>query len=159
MPAATPAPRRQRPGVIVHGQWALDPAAAARILAAAPRDAVPLPVAPWACTYGFGCYPARGCYPGHPRTERLDPGPGFDPDRAMTADLTGPLVIAILPAGAGALIIDGADRLYRAHCQGQPALPAFLLTPEESQAITRPARRPRRPRRRGRHAAPRPGTW
>jgi hypothetical protein len=155
MPAATPA---QRSGVIIHGSWALDPAAAARILAAAPRDPVPLPVAPWACAcaYGFGCYPARGCYPGHPRTEQLDAGPGFDPARAMTTDLTPPLVIAILPAGAGALIIDGTDRLYRAHCQGQPALPAFLLTPEESQAITRPARRPRR---RGRHAAPRPGTW
>jgi hypothetical protein len=75
----------------------------------------------------------------------------------MTADLTRPLVIAILPAGAGALVIDGTDRLYRAHCQGLPALPAFMLTPEESQAIARPRRR-RWPRR-GRHAAPRPGTW
>jgi hypothetical protein len=68
-------------------------------------------------------------------------------------DFTAGQIGRVLPRSAGALVIDGTDRLYRARCQAIPALPACLLTPEESQAITGPARPPAAP---GRAATSRP---
>jgi hypothetical protein len=119
---------------VTHGARAFDPAAAARILNDRPRPSTTLPVAPWAAAYGFTAG-RPGCTIAGP----LEPGPGFDPARAMTADLSRPLIIATVPV-IGALIIDGADRLYQAHRRGLGILPALVLTEAETRAITSPAR-------------------
>ena len=127
--------------------WLFDVTAAAGLLRAAPRPPQPLPVEPWARAYGL--IPAPGSSP-H-TVSLIGPGPGFDPEYAMTTDLDEPVIIATLtsPAGeaAGPLLIDGCHRLYKAARLGREHLPSFVLTAAETLAIRHdavigPARRP-----------------
>lgn len=56
-----------------------------------------------------------------------------DTEYAMSTDLTKPLLVAPLEAGgqpAGAVVIDGWHRVYRALREGRTHLPALLLTTE-----------------------------
>jgi hypothetical protein len=130
--------------------WLFDVTAATWLLRAAPRPARPLPVEPWARAYGL--LPAPG---GSPRTVSLiGPGPDFDPQYAMTADLDEPVILATLtgPAGepAGPLLIDGCHRLYKAAVTGRAEMQAFVLTAAEtllirSDAVIGPPRPPQPP--------------
>ena len=66
----------------VFSPWVYDVDAATRLLRAAPRPALLLPVLPWARAYGLIRDPGGG-----PQTISLiGPGPGFDPGYAMTTD-------------------------------------------------------------------------
>jgi hypothetical protein len=118
--------------------WLFDVTAAIGLLRAAPRPPQPLPVLPWARAYGLTPDPGGG-----PRSVALiGPGPGFDPEYAMTTDLDDPVIIASvtvpgeLPAP---LLIDGCHRLYKAARLGREHLPSLVLTAEETLSIRRPA--------------------
>jgi len=125
---AAPAVRRRQAAAVVHAatlavrRHRRDQAAARR-----PRPAQPLPVEPWARAYGLLPAPGHG-----PHTVSLiDPGPGFDPQYAMTTDLDEPLIIATItsPAGVPArpLLIDGCHRLYKPAQLGREHLPSLVL--------------------------------
>jgi hypothetical protein len=121
------------------GPWVYDVDDATRLLRAAPRPPVPLPVQPWACAYGLIRDPGR-----QPQAISLiDPGPGFDPEYAMTTDPDDPVIIATLTTAAGEpaapLLIDGCHRLYKAAVTGREHLPSLWLTAEETLAIRRTA--------------------
>jgi hypothetical protein len=81
-----------------------DRAAARR---AAPRPPQPLPVTAWARAYGLTRDPGSSPH----AISLLGPGPGFDPQYAMTTSLDDPLIIATLTTAggqsAGPLLIDG----------------------------------------------------
>jgi hypothetical protein len=131
--------------------WVFDVTAAIGLLRAAPRPPQPLPVEPWARAYGL--LPAPGSSP-H-TVSLIGPGPGFDPEYAMTTDLDEPVIIATVtsPAGeaAGPLLIDGCHRLYKAARLSREHLPSFVLTAAETLAIRHDAilSPPRRPGRTG----------
>ena len=84
------------------------------LLRAAPRPLRPLPVGPWARACGL--LPAPG---GGPHTVSLiGPGPDFDPEYAMTTDLTEPVIIATVPVSGGPpclLLIDGYAQPVTVH--------------------------------------------
>jgi hypothetical protein len=86
--------------------WLFDVTAAIGLLRAAPRPPQPLPVLPWARAYGLTPDPGGG-----PRSVALiGPGPGFDPEYAMTTDLDDPVIIASVTVPGeppGPLLIDG----------------------------------------------------
>jgi hypothetical protein len=126
--------------------WQFDVTAATWLLRATPRPAQRLPVEPWARAYGL--LPA----PGDPNVISLiGPGPGFDPQYAMTTDLDEPVILATItrpgtePAGESVpgpdselvtvLLIDGCHRLYKAARLSREYLPALVLTAEETLAI------------------------
>ena len=104
--------------------WLFDVTAATGLLRRVPRPAQPLPVMAWARAYGL-------------------PGPGFDPDYALTTDLDDPVIIASVTAdGDGPpapLLIDGCHRLYKAARLGREHLPSLVLTAAETLSIRRPA--------------------
>lgn len=58
---------------------------------------------------------------------------GLDQERAQTADLSRPLLF--VPLGDETLLIDGWRRLFLAAQLGLDALPMFLLTQAEADAI------------------------
>jgi len=111
-----------------------DITAAKKIICAAPRETVSLPVAPWARAYGLDRDPSShtGTVP------LLGPGTGFDRGYAMTTDLAQPVLIATLPATGGPpcpLLIDGTHRLYKAIVHGCTHLPSWVFTEAETLAI------------------------
>lgn len=118
--------------------WLFDVTAATELLRAAPRPPQPMPVLPWARAYGLTPDPGSG-----PRSVSLiGPGPGFDPEYAMTTDLDDPVIIAriTVPGEPSApLLIDGTHRLYKAVRLGREHLPSLVLTAEETLSIRRPA--------------------
>lgn len=131
-PRRTPAARPRES--FIFGPWGFDVDHAGRLLAAAPREPVPLPVGAWAGFFGL--------VPGPPGTIPLiGPGPGFDRSYAMTTDLNVPVIVATItcPAGqdAGPLLIDGCHRLYKAHATGREHIPALVLTAAETLTIRR----------------------
>jgi hypothetical protein len=69
----------------------------------------------------------------------IGPGPDFDRGYAMTTDLTEPVIVAMLHSQEDdrdyPLLIDGTHRLYRAHAEGTPELPVYVLNVEETLAI------------------------
>jgi len=86
--------------------WLFDVTAAIELLRRVPRTARPLPVMAWARAYGM--IPGPGSRPHSVRL--IGPGPGFDPDYAMTTDLDGPVIIAsitVVGAPPAPLLIDG----------------------------------------------------
>jgi hypothetical protein len=93
----------------------------------------------WARAYGL--IPSPGSSP-H-AVPLIGPGPGFDPDYALTTDLDDPVIIAsITAAGSGPpapLLIDGCHRLYKAARLGREHLPSLVLTAAETLSIRRPA--------------------
>ena len=135
-----PAAPDSKPGQwFVFGPWVYDVDAATGLLRAAPRPALLLPVAPWACAYGLIRDPGS-----QPQTISLiGPGPGFDPGYAMTTDPDDPVTIATITTAdgepAGPLLIDGCHRLYKAAVTGREHLPSLWLTPEETLAVRHPA--------------------
>jgi len=58
---------------------------------------------------------------------------GEHPTRPM--DLTRPCIMLELPRGLGNLIIDGNNRIRKAHAQGVAELPCIVLTPEQEKSI------------------------
>jgi hypothetical protein len=97
-----------------------------------------LPVTDWALAYGLAVRPGQPVSP-------IEPGPGFDPDHAMKADLSRPVIVATLPRpGRDGLpvLIDGSHRLYRAVAEHRPVLPAYLLTAHETAKIMSATLRP-----------------
>jgi hypothetical protein len=128
--------------------WVFDISAATRLLRAAPRPPQPLPVEPWARTYGL--LPTVGSGP-H-MVSLIGPGPDFDPQYTMGTTLDQPLIISS-PVGepAGPLLIDGCHRLCKAARLGYEHLPSLVLTAAETLAIRHhaipgPARNQARPR-------------
>src|SRR6266487_3448351 len=90
--------------------WLFDVTAAIGLLRRVLRPARPLPVMAWARAYGL--IPGPGSSP-H-AVPLTGPGPGFNPDYALTTDLDDPVIIAsITAAGSGPpapLLIDGYAR-------------------------------------------------
>ena len=119
--------------------WLFDVTAAIDLLVRVPRPAQPLPVVPWARAYGLIPSPASGPH----AVPLIGPGPGFNPDYALTTDLDDPVIIASITAdGDGPpapLLIDGCHRLYKAARLGREHLPCLLLTAAETLSIRRPA--------------------
>jgi hypothetical protein len=119
--------------------WLFDVTAAIDLLVRVPRPAQPLPVMPWARAYGLIPSPASGPH----AVPLIGPGPGFNPDYALTTDLDDPVIIAsITAAGNGPpapLLIDGCHRLYKAARLGREHLPCLVLTAAETLSIRRPA--------------------
>jgi hypothetical protein len=115
--------------------WLLDVTAATGLLRTAPRPAQPLPVMPWACACGL--LPAPGADPN--TIALIGPGPAFDPENAMGADLEEPLIVASITSGGSELpaplLIEGFDRLYKAARLGREQLPSLVLTAAETLAI------------------------
>ena len=78
--------------------WLFDVTAAIGLLRRVPRPAQPLPVVPWARAYGLIPRPGSGPH----AVPLIGPGPGFNPDYALTTDLDDPVIIAsITAAGDG----------------------------------------------------------
>jgi hypothetical protein len=119
--------------------WLFDVTAAIDLLVRVPRPAQPLPVVPWARAYGLIPSPGSGPH----AVPLIGPGPGFNPDYALTTDLDDPVIIAsITAAGSGPpapLLIDGCHRLYKAARLGREHLPCLVLTAAETLSIRRPA--------------------
>ena len=118
--------------------WLFDVTAAIELLRSVPRTARPLPVPAWARAYGL--IPGPGSTPHS--VPLIGPGPGFDPDYAMTTDLDDPVIIAsITVAGEPPtpLLIDGCHRLYKAARLGREHLPSLVLTAAETLSIRRSA--------------------
>jgi hypothetical protein len=117
------------------GPWVYDTSAAITLLRTAPRPPQPLPVTAWARAYGLTRDPGSSPH----AISLLGPGPGFDPQYAMTTSLDDPLIIATLTTAdgqqAGPLLIDGTHRLYKAAVTGRAELPAFVLTAAETLSI------------------------
>jgi hypothetical protein len=130
--------------------WVFDVTLAGALLRAAPRPPVPIPVEAWARAYGLDRDPDTGRH----AISLIGPGPEFSPGYAMTTDPDEPVILATLtgPGGesAGALLIDGCHRLYKAAVTGRAEIPAFVLTADETLLIRsdavlgppRPARPP-----------------
>lgn len=112
-----------------------------------------LPVEPWASWYGLreGSVPILGRY-------------DIDEPYALATDLGRPVLVATMRNKRGEafpLLIDGLHRVYRAHLERVPQLPAYVLNVQESYAIRedglpdvpryeeQPDRRPRGQRRPG----------
>ena len=115
--------------------WLFDVTAAHDLLRAAPRPARPFPVTAWARAYGL--VPGPG---GSPDTVSLiSPGPGFDPEYAMSTDLGEPVIVAAIASANGKntwpLLIDGCHRLYKAARLHLEHVPSLVLTAEETLAI------------------------
>ena len=93
----------------------------------------------WARAYGM--IPSPGSSP--QSVPLIGPGPGFDPDYALTTDPDDPVIIASITAtGSGQpapLLIDGCHRLYKAARLGREHLPSLVLTAAETLSIRRPA--------------------
>jgi len=128
--------------------WLFDVTAAIELLRRVPRPARPLPVMAWARAYGL--IPGPGSSPHS--VPLIGPGPGFDPDYALTTDLDDPLIIASITAASDGepapLLIDGCHRLYKAARLGREHLPSLVLTAAETLSIRRPAILVPRPARR-----------
>ena len=101
--------------------------------------AQPLPVMAWARAYGM--IPSLGSSP--QSVPLIGPGPGFDPDYALTTDLDDP-VISGQPAP---LLIDGCHRLYKA-APARPRAPALPRAHRRRDPVHPPPGDP--------HAPPRP---
>lgn len=120
-PPRPASPGNGRQQWFVLGPWLFDITAATRLLHRAPRPAQPMPAGPRARVYGI--------IPGlhQPGTIALiGPGPGFDPQYAMTTSLDDPVIIAtvLVPAGQPALLlIDGTHRLCKAALLGRTHIP------------------------------------
>jgi hypothetical protein len=128
------------------GGWLFDVRAAEDLLTARPRDPVALDVMTWAHAYGLDRL--------HQSSAPLvGIGPDFDPAYAMTTDLGTPVILATLRDAS--LLIDGCHRLYRAHAEARPTLPAFVLTPVETLSIRHHIGYLDRPDRAGRATRPR----
>jgi hypothetical protein len=71
----------------------------------------------------------------------IGPGPEFNRRYAMTTDLEKPVIVATLRSeetgDESPLLIDGTHRLFRAYQDGVAALPAYVLSVEESLSIRR----------------------
>ncbi len=120
------------------GRWLFNIDRAQALLVESPREAEPLPVLPWARLYGVDLLDKPGATP------IIGLGPNFDRDYAMTADLTQPVIVAMLHlpgAGNTQLLIDGTHRLYRAYQESVPELPAYVLDVAETLAIREDAYR------------------
>jgi hypothetical protein len=94
------------------------------------RDRRVLEVAPWASFFGFDVTGEHSIALFGPRY--------LNRDYAMTTDLEDPLIVATLTGGEGErfpLVIDGTNRLYKAHVLGIGTLPALVLDEAESLAI------------------------
>lgn len=112
------------------GGWLFDVEHAHRLIRAQPRSLVLIDVQTWARLYGLD---------GNPKS-RITPGPSFDALHALTVDLTRPLILAAVPTTSGGrctLLIDGTHRLARGFIEGVETLPAWLLSTDETDAITR----------------------
>jgi hypothetical protein len=113
----------------VIGNTVLDIEAAFRLLRTRPRRTVRIDVDAWARLYGMNGDP------GAP----IQLGPLFDRDHAARADLRRPLILITLTLDDGdevQLIADGSHRLYRGYIEGRDSLPAWILTADETRAIT-----------------------
>ena len=119
--------------------WLFDVTAATGLLRRVPRPAQPLPVMAWARAYGL--IPGPGSSP--QSVPLIGPGPGFDPDYALTTDLDDPVIIASITA---------ADRRMPPPVQGRPARPRAPALPRAHRR-----RDPVHPPPGDPHAPPRPG--
>jgi hypothetical protein len=116
------------------GPWVFEIDKAQARIAEQPRDVRNLVVEAWARFYGLD----------DNRDDRhsvslIGPGPEFNRRYAMTTDLTEPVIVAMLRSEEtgeeSPLLIDGTHRLFRAYQEGIAALPAYVLSVEESLAI------------------------
>ena len=129
--------------------WVFDVTLAGALLRATPRPPVPLPVEAWARAYGLIRDPGSGRH----AISLIGPGPGFNPDYAMTTNPDEPAILATLAGDGGEpapLLIDGCHRLYKAAVTGRAEIPALVLTAAEtllirSDAVLGPARPPQPP--------------
>lgn len=113
----------------VFGPLTFDVEHAHRIIADHPRPLSSLPVTEWALAYGLAVRP------GQPAS-LIQPGPGFDPEYALTVDLSRPVIIATISRhDPMPLLIDGCHRLYRAAAEQRYTLPAYQLTAAETARI------------------------
>jgi hypothetical protein len=115
MPTAKAGPAG--PGqVFDFGRFRYNIDAAQALLRAHPRPPVQVPVAALQGFFGLGIVIVDTAY-------------------AAGTDLIEPLILAPLPDVAGALVIDGWHRVWRALDENIPALPGYLLTAEETASI------------------------
>ncbi len=95
--------------------WLFDVTAAIGLLRRVLRPARPLPVMAWARAYGLIPGPGSSPQP----VPLIGPGPGFDPDYALTTDLDDPVIIASITAASSGppapLLIDGYARPDTVH--------------------------------------------
>lgn len=108
------------------GPWTFNVRRALQI-AERPRRIGGLPVERWARLYGL----SEGSVP------IFDPYE-IDESYAAGIDLSRPVLVATMKNKHDMpfpLLIDGLHRLYRAHTEHVPQLPAYVLTPAETLAI------------------------
>ena len=94
-----------------------------------------IPVVDWVRMYGLDAINQDGDSCSGGRIAQIQ---GFDVAHAMRADLSRPLIVALLPGRRGGvypLVIDGRHRLYRAWREKVEYLPAQVLTPDESVEV------------------------
>lgn len=105
-------PDTKPPLIFEWGAWRWDIAAALALIAAAPREAKTITVAPWLQFMGVM---------------------RVNTDHAAQVDLSIPLLLA--PFLGAYMVIDGWHRLWRAEREGVERLPAYLLTAAEEKKI------------------------
>lgn len=116
------------------GPWIFNIDRAQALIADRSRATLSVPVAAWARAYGLDSLGEE-----HGSISLVGPGPDFDPEYAMTTDLTEPVIVATMRSDdtsqVAPLLIDGTHRLYRAYKEGIDTLPAHLLNVEETLMI------------------------
>lgn len=120
-------PRRQ---AFVFGAYLFNVDRGLATIAEAPRETRPIRVGDWARFFGFDLSEDDGI--------AFFASRYLDRDYAMTTSLDEPVLIATLRGDEGRrypLLIDGTHRIYKAFALGMEALPAYVLTDEESLAI------------------------
>ena len=92
----------------------------------------PFPVQPWARAYGLIRDPGSDPH----AVSLIGPGPGFDPEYAMTTDLDDPVIIATITTAhgkpAGPLPTGGCHRLYKAAVTGAAAAGHITITARQA---------------------------
>lgn len=125
----------RRPNQRFHfGPWVFDIDKAQALIKEAPRETRSLVVDAWALFYGLD-----DTRDDEHSMSLIGPGPEFNRRYAMTTNLEEPVIVAMLRSEEtgeeSPLLIDGTHRLFRAYQDGVAALPAYVLSVEESVAI------------------------
>ena len=109
------------------GPWTFDVRRGLAIAAERPRRLSRLPVEAWVDFYALrkGAVPIFGPH-------------DIDESYAMSTDLANPVLVGTMRNNgdrAFPLLIDGLHRVYRAHAEQLPYLPAYVLNAQETLAI------------------------